>query len=227
MQTAHTQDLHTGLEVSLTVADRDVEIAFAVPRGQTLALVGPNGAGKTTTLQTLAGWLIPDTGYARLNQSVLFDCPSVHEPPQVWLPAPKRGIGYLAQDPQLFPHLTVRDNIAYGMKRAGIQGRKARRQAADTWLTSVGLAGLGHRKPAQLSGGQAQRVAIARVLASGPELILLDEPLAALDRQAAPAIRELLADVLRDRTVVLVSHGQVDVDALADIVQPIGISPSE
>lgn len=217
------------LDVALTVANRDVEVRFSVDSGDTLALVGPNGAGKTTTLQALAGWLVPDTGSARLDQTVLFHCPVPDQPPAVWLPAAQREIGYLSQDPGLFPHLSVRENIAYGMDRAGITGRKARLQTAEVWLDHVGLAGYGHRKPTQLSGGQAQRVAIARVLASGPRLVLLDEPLAAMDREAAPALRELLAEVLHDQTVVLVTHHQADVEALADQVHHIGdaVSPWE
>ena len=217
------------LDVALTVAERNVEVRFTVDSGDTLALVGPNGAGKTTTLQALAGWLIPDTGYAHINQTVLFQCPVPHQPPAVWLPAAQREIGYLSQDPGLFPHLSARENIAYGMDRAGITPRKARLQAAETWLAEVGLAGYGNRKPAQLSGGQAQRVAIARVLASGPRVVLLDEPLAAMDRDAAPALRELLAKILSDQTVVLVTHHQADVEALADKVHHMdqGVSPWE
>lgn len=217
------------LDVALTVANRNVEVDFTVDSGETLALVGPNGAGKTTTLQALAGWLVPDTGYAHLGQTVLFQCPVPHQPPAVWLPAHQRDIGYLSQDPALFPHLSARQNIAYGMGRAGIKGRKAQLQAAEAWLARVGLAGYGNRKPTHLSGGQAQRVAIARVLASGPRLVLLDEPLAAMDRTAAPALRELLAEVLRDQTVVLVTHHQADVEALADQLHHLdeGVSPWE
>lgn len=218
-----------GLQVELTVAKRGVDVGFSVASGKTLALIGPNGAGKTTALQALAGWLVPDTGHAYLHDTVLFNCPAADQPPSVWLPATQRRIGYLSQDPHLFPHLSVRENITYGMDRAGIRRRSTRHQTAEQWLVRVGLAGYGPRKPTQLSGGQAQRVAIARVLASGPQLVLLDEPLAALDRQAAPAIRELLLEVLHDQTVVLVTHHQADVTALADVVHPIGdgVSPWE
>lgn len=181
------QSCPTGLDVAISVAQRNVELAFHVPHGKTLALVGPNGSGKTTTLLALAGWLIPDTGTAQLNQTVLFDCPNPTMKPRIWVPAQHRRIGYLSQDHYLFPHLSAAENIMYGMNRAGIHTRKARRAQANTWLNRVGLGDYGHRKPHQLSGGQAQRVAIARVLASGPQLVLLDEPLAALDIHAAPA----------------------------------------
>lgn len=204
-----------GLSVELVVQQRGVEVAFEVPRGEVLALTGPNGSGKTTALMVLAGWLIPDTGFAKLHDTVLFDCPDPRRSPTTWAPATARGIGYLSQDHQLFPHLTAAQNIMYGMARAGISSRSARRAAAEAWLDRVGLADMGSRKPHQLSGGQAQRVAIARVLASGPRLVLLDEPLAALDIHAAPAIRSLLAEVLADQTVVLVTHHAADISALA------------
>lgn len=212
-----------GLDVELSVAQRDVQLQFSVPAGQTLGLLGPNGAGKTTTLLALAGWLIPDTGRATLGDTVLFDCPDAARRPLAWMPAVDRGIGYLSQEHHLFPHLSARDNIMYGMQRAGINGRRQRQDQAEAWLQRVDLAGYGKRKPAELSGGQAQRVAIARVLASGPRLVLLDEPLAALDVTAAPAIRELLAEMLHDRTTVLVTHHQDDVDALADTVYRIAV----
>ncbi|GAA4116930.1 ABC transporter family protein [Enteractinococcus coprophilus] len=209
---------HSGLTVDITVAQRKVNVAFSVPHGEVLALVGPNGSGKTTTLMALAGWLMPDVGKAKLDGTVLFDCPDPTRKPHKWLPAHQRGIGYLSQDHHLFPHLSAVDNIMYGMDRADITGRRARRAKAEEWLDRIGLAGYGKRKPHQLSGGQAQRVAIARVLASGPRLVLLDEPLAALDVKAAPAIRNLLTEVLRDLTVILVTHHQDDIVALADEV---------
>lgn len=208
----------SGLTVNLTVAQRKVHVDFTVPTGTVLGLVGPNGSGKTTTLMTLAGWLIPDTGQAKLGETVLYDCPDPAKKPAVWLPPALRGIGYLSQDHHLFPHLSALENIMYGMDRAGISGRRARKVTAEAWLERVGLAEYGKRKPHQLSGGQAQGVAIARVLASGPRLILLDEPLAALDVHAAPALRELLVEVLKDLTVVLVTHHQADLEVLADDV---------
>lgn len=212
---------HAGLTVELSVAQRGVDVAFHVATGEVLALVGPNGSGKTTTLMALAGWLMPDVGTAQLDGSVLFDCPHPIQKPTVWVPAAHRGIGYLSQNHHLFPHLSALDNIMYGMDRAGVIGRKARRAKAEHWLDRIGLSGYGRRKPHQLSGGQGQRVAIARVLASGPRLVLLDEPLAALDVTAAPEIRQLLTDVLKDLTAVLVTHHQADIDALANDVHHI------
>ena len=211
------------LSVQLSIPARNVDTAFQVTGGQTMALTGPNGAGKTTTLLTLAGWLIPDTGVAQLGNTVLFDCPDPMQRPAVWTPALNRGIGYLSQNAQLFPHLTTRQNIMYGMQRAGVKGHKAQRTLADQWLERIGLSSYGKHKPHQLSGGQAQRVAIARVLASGPRLVLLDEPFAALDVNAAPAIRCLLAEVLAQHTVVLVTHHSEDIVALADHVYQIDL----
>ncbi|MFC0247489.1 ATP-binding cassette domain-containing protein [Citricoccus parietis] len=199
----------TGLDCRVVVPERGVDLAFTVDEGQTLALTGPNGSGKSTVLSALAGWLRPETGHARLGDMTLFD---EHN----WIPARRRNVGYLTQDPLLFPHLTAEANVAFGLARAGVVGRRDRREAARDWLERVGVGQLASRRPGEMSGGQAQRTAIARVLASGPELVLLDEPLSALDAQVVPQIRELLAEVLTGRTTVLVTHHEADVVALAD-----------
>src|SRR5699024_1534373 len=141
--------------------------------------------------------------------------------PARWLPARRRDVGYLTQDPLLFPHLSAEANVAFGLDRAGVVGRGTRRRVAREWLERMGVGHLAGRRPHQLSGGQAQRTAIARVLASGPDLVLLDEPLAALDAQVTPQIRALLAEVLTGITTVLVSHHAADVDALANVEQRI------
>lgn len=214
-----------GLTVEFSVAQRDVAVSFTVPAGNVLALLGPNGSGKSTTLMALAGWLIPDVGRASLHGKCLFDCAGPGRQPNVWVPAEHREIGYLSQEHHLFPHLSVLDNIMYGMQRSGLTSRRARQAAAEHWLERVGLPNFGKHKPHQLSGGQAQRVAIARILASGPRLVLLDEPFAALDVKAALALRELLAEVIQDLTVILVTHHQADVDALADETYRLTPSP--
>ncbi|NUL48524.1 ATP-binding cassette domain-containing protein [Cellulosimicrobium funkei] len=193
----------------MVVPERRVDLAFTVGEGQTLALTGPNGSGKSTTLSCLAGWVRPETGHARLGGRTLFD-------EHTWTPARRRNVGYLTQDALLFPHLTAEANVAFGLARAGVVGRKNRRDAARDWLERVGVGQLASRRPGEMSGGQAQRTAIARVLASGPELVLLDEPLSALDAQVVPQIRELLAEILTGRTTVLVTHHEADVMALAD-----------
>ncbi|WP_313823788.1 ATP-binding cassette domain-containing protein [Citricoccus sp.] len=199
----------TGLDCRVVVPERGVNLAVTVDEGQTLALTGPNGSGKSTVLSALAGWLRPEAGHARLGDRTLFD-------EHTWTPARRRNVGYLTQDPLLFPHLPAEANVAFGLARAGVVGRKDRRDAARDWLERVGVGQLASRRPGEMSGGQAQRTAIARVLASGPDLVLLDEPLSALDAQVVPQIRELLAEVLTDLTTVLVTHHAADVAALAD-----------
>ncbi|MEV4902757.1 ATP-binding cassette domain-containing protein [Citricoccus sp. NPDC055426] len=201
------------LDCHVVVPERGVDVGFTVQPGRTLALTGPNGAGKSTVLSAVAGWLRPESGHARLGERTLFDlAPGRSE----WTPARRRQVGYLTQDPLLFPHLTAEANVAFGLRRAGVVHRAQRLQVARHWLDRMGVGHLAGRRPHQLSGGQAQRTAIARVLASGPDLVLLDEPLAALDAQVVPQIRELLTEVLTGRTTVLVSHHHADVDALAD-----------
>ncbi|XKH53409.1 ATP-binding cassette domain-containing protein [Citricoccus nitrophenolicus] len=208
----------TGLDCRVVVPERGVDLALTVDEGQTLALTGPNGSGKSTLLSALAGWLRPETGHARLGDRTLFD---VTDSRDTWTPARRRNVGYLTQDPLLFPHLTAEANVAFGLVRAGVVGRRNRRNAARDWLERVGVGQLASRRPGEMSGGQAQRTAIARVLASGPELVLLDEPLSALDAQVVPQIRELLAEVLTGRTTVLVTHHEADVVALANVVHRI------
>ncbi|GAA4776021.1 sulfate/molybdate ABC transporter ATP-binding protein [Citricoccus nitrophenolicus] len=206
------------LDCHVVVPERGVDVAFTAAPGETLALSGANGVGKSTVLSAVAGWLRPEAGHARLGERTLFD-------EHAWIPARRRNVGYLAQDPLLFPHLTAEANVAFGLRRAGVVSRAERREVARDWLDRLGVGHLAGRRPHQLSGGQAQRTAIARVLASGPDLVLLDEPLADLDAGTAPQIRELLAQVLAGRTTVLVSHQVADVEALADAVTTIPAPP--
>lgn len=187
---------------------------LSVDRGEVLAVVGANGAGKSTLLSVLSGLLEPDRGQVRLGDTTWLDTDS-----GVRVPPHRRKVGLLAQDAQLFPHLTAVDNVAFG-PRAGGSGKAKAREAARTWLSAVDAAELAGRKPHQLSGGQAQRVALARALAAGPEALLLDEPLAALDVDAAPALRSLLHRVLaqQEQPTVLVTHDVLDAVVLADRV---------
>jgi molybdate transport system ATP-binding protein len=126
-------------------------------------------------------------------------------------------VALLAQEPRLFPHLSVLDNVAFGPRSAGMPRGRARERARE-WLARVDAERFADRRPAALSGGQAQRVAIARALATEPHLLLLDEPLSALDVESAPAIRQLLRRVLVDRTTILVTHDILDAVLLADDV---------
>jgi len=173
-------------------------------------LFGPSGCGKTTALRCLAGLLRPEAGTIRCGSDVWFDANRrVHQPPQ------RRGVGFLFQDYALFPHLTVAGNVGYAL--AGLSRKERERQIADL-LSAFGLTGLGDRYPHQVSGGQQQRVALARTLARRPRLVLLDEPLSALDgptrEELRPELRERLAEF---RTpVVLVTHDRTEAMALAD-----------
>ncbi|MGH1548198.1 sulfate/molybdate ABC transporter ATP-binding protein [Leifsonia poae] len=199
------------LRIAAAHAERDVSIDLAVAAGETLAVLGPNGAGKSTVLGMLAGLIRPDHGRATLGDDVLFDLP------RAWLPPHRRGVALLAQDALLFPHLSVRANVAFGPRSAGATRIEAGSRA-DEWLRRTGTEAFADRRPSELSGGQAQRVAIARALAAEPSLLLLDEPLSALDVSVAAEVRGALADVLAGRTTVLVTHDALDAYLLADRV---------
>ena len=188
----------------------DVEIE--VEPGEVVAVLGPNGSGKSTLLGTLAGLYTPEDARVTLGGRTLTDTAT-----GVGVPAHQRRVGLLSQQALLFPHLTARDNVAFGPRCAG-RGRRASLAAASERLAEVGVAELADRKPSALSGGQAQRVAIARALAVEPDLLLLDEPFAALDVDAAPAVRSVLRRLVRDtgQTTLLVTHDVVDAVVLAD-----------
>ncbi len=198
------------LELSAYVEERDVEVTLTVATGETVALLGANGAGKSTVLAVAAGLLRPDRGRVVLSGRTLVD-------ERRFVPPHRRRVALLAQQPLLFPHLSVLDNVAFGPRSAGASRRTSRAAAAE-WLARVDASDLGGRRPTGLSGGQAQRVAVARALAAEPELLLLDEPLAALDVDVAPAVRQTLRSVLTDRTAVVVTHDPLDALLLADRV---------
>ncbi|QTX03871.1 sulfate/molybdate ABC transporter ATP-binding protein [Agromyces archimandritae] len=189
-----------------------------VAPGEVLALIGPNGAGKSTLLAALAGLVPLDAGEVRLGGRLLegrVDRSDGASRP-LRLPPERRRIGLLQQDAGLFPHLSVLENVAFGARAQGVRRGHARAEAARL-LDAVGLGGSGGGRPAELSGGQRQRVAIARALAARPELLLLDEPFASLDVEAAGEIRALLAGILvADRIpAIVVSHDVIDAIVLA------------
>ncbi|MEJ2884851.1 sulfate/molybdate ABC transporter ATP-binding protein [Actinomycetospora aeridis] len=188
--------------------DVDLEVA----PGEVVAVLGPNGSGKSTLLGTLAGLYAPEDARVTLGARVLTDSAA-----GVSVPAHRRRVGMLSQQALLFPHLTARDNVAFGPRCAGRRRHEAL-AAARELLADVGVAELEGRRPAELSGGQAQRVAIARALAVEPDLLLLDEPFAALDVDAAPAVRSVLRRLVRrtGQTTLLVTHDVVDAVVLAD-----------
>jgi molybdate transport system ATP-binding protein len=197
----------TDVSVRAIVENRGVDLEFAVAAGEVLAVLGPNGAGKSTAVHVIAGLVRPDDGVVRLGDRVLTDTAS-----GTHIATHARQVGLLLQDPLLFPHLSVAANVAFSPRSS--------RADAARWLDEVEAADLADRMPRQLSGGQAQRIALARALAAEPDVLLLDEPLAGLDVGAAAAMRKLLSRVLvRDgRSAVLITHDLVDVLTLADRV---------
>jgi molybdate transport system ATP-binding protein len=191
-----------------------LDVELRAEPGEVLAVLGPNGAGKSTLLGVLAGLLRPDAGHVRLGDTTVADpAAGVHVPPHL------RGVGLLAQEALLFPHLTALGNVAFGPRARGVPRREAEQRAGEL-LAAVDAAELADRRPARMSGGQQQRVALARALAPRPDLLLLDEPLAALDVDATPAMRALLRRVVRasGQTAVLVTHSALDALVLADRV---------
>jgi len=192
----------------------DLDIAFATD-APFVALYGPSGAGKSLTLQAMAGLLPVQAGHVKLNGRALLDTAA-----GVNLPPEARGVGYLFQHYALFPHLSVRDNIAFGLTNWRKRLQPADAARVDALIESFGLTTMARSKPATLSGGQQQRVALARALACNPQVLLLDEPFAALHTTLR---RELRAELrqLRQRLgipAIIVSHDPEDVIALADEV---------
>ncbi|WP_247040636.1 sulfate/molybdate ABC transporter ATP-binding protein [Arthrobacter rhizosphaerae] len=196
------------------VRERNFDVSLTVGPGETVAVMGPNGAGKSTLLDLIAGLLHPDSGRSVLGGKVLFE---VLDGGHTWLAPHRRGTALLAQDPLLFPHLSALENVAFGPGSSGASRTSARNTARE-WLDAVEAGGLAQRRPGELSGGQAQRVAVARALAASPELLLLDEPLAALDIHAAPLLRRLLKHVLAGRSAIIITHDVLDALMLADRV---------
>ena len=191
----------------------EVRVPVSAEQGEVVALLGPNGAGKSTVLQLIAGLLGADTGSLELAGRRLSG------PDVTPVPVSRRRISLMSQDPLLFPHLTAVENVAFGPRAQGTD-RAAARATAREWLGHMGLADLADRHPAELSGGQRQRVALARALAAAPDLLMLDEPLGALDVETAPEIRQLLRTRIREggTTTLLVTHDVLDAAVLADRV---------
>ncbi|WP_068264295.1 sulfate/molybdate ABC transporter ATP-binding protein [Janibacter limosus] len=194
------------LQVRARWAERSLDVDLDLSPGRH-AITGPNGAGKSSLLSIVAGLARADSSRVVLDGRPLDD-----------LPPHRRGVVLMSQAGQLFPHLSARDNVAFGPRSHGL-GRRGSRAAADHWLGIVGMSEFADRRPSQLSGGQAARVALARALAAEPAALLLDEPLAALDVEATPAMRAVLSRVTHEREdliVLLVTHDVLDVLTVAD-----------
>jgi molybdate transport system ATP-binding protein len=198
------------VDVALRLGALDLAVQLDVGAGETVALLGPNGAGKTTLLRVVAGLQPFDRGRVALDGAVLDDG-EVHVPPET------RPIGVVFQDYLLFPHLSVLENVAFGLRSRGMPRGEARRRAGE-WLERVGLGAHATSRPATLSGGQAQRVALARALATEPRLLLLDEPLAALDASTRLETRRELRRHLSgyEGVRLVVTHDPLEAVALAE-----------
>jgi molybdate transport system ATP-binding protein len=198
-------------EIALRLGDLDLSLSLDLPAGSVLAVLGPNGAGKSTLLRCLCGAQPFEDGFVRLGDRVL--C----RPPKVFVGPAQRGIGLVPQSHRLFPHLSALDNVAFSARARGERRGVARAEALK-WLRGFGLEQVASLKPGSLSGGQSQRVAIARTLASSPEALLLDEPFAALDVEVRAAARSQLRVFLGPfgGPTILVTHDPLDAFALAD-----------
>jgi thiamine transport system ATP-binding protein len=187
-------------------------VSLHVPTGEIVALLGPSGSGKSTLLRVIAGLHVPDAGRVDWNGEDL-----------TGVPPHRRGIGLVFQDLQLFPHKDVAANVAFGLRMQGVE-KEVRRERVTRLLDMVGLPGYEHRRTGTLSGGEAQRVALARSLAPEPRLLLLDEPLGALDRdlhdRLAVEVRALLQRV--GITAIHVTHDEQEARTIGDRLVVLG-----
>lgn len=214
MTVQRPQDAEDGLDVDVVIELGTFRLAVAVhvAPGEVLGVIGPNGSGKSTLLRALAGLVPINRGVIRLDGQIL-DSPDR----AVFLPAEQRPAGLVFQNYRLFPHLTVLDNVAFAARSRGAR-RSAARGGAQPWIDRLELGALAQRKPSQLSGGQAQRVALARALASGPGMLLLDEPLSALDARTKLEVRGQLRHHLDgfDGPTLIVTHDPLEAMMMTD-----------
>jgi molybdate transport system ATP-binding protein len=184
---------------------------LSVSDGEVLAITGPNGSGKSTVIHTIAG-LIPMRSGQLVSDDTTWDSSTT----STWVEPENRTCAVVFQDLRLFPHMSVISNVAYGLRACGMHKDEALSRA-ETLLTRVGLKSFEMRRPNNISGGERQRVALARALVLEPRLLLLDEPLSAVDAASRSGLRELLPELLAgfSGATILVTHDQTDVEALA------------
>lgn len=193
----------------------DLTVRFATD-ARRLVLYGPSGAGKSQTLKMIAGLTAPDRGHVRLNGEALYDGAA-----RIDVPVRARRLAYLFQDYALFPHLDVRQNIAFGLRQGWRNpSRDEASEAVRHWLEAFQLEAVAHQYPEQLSGGQRQRTALARALVAEPRALLLDEPFAALDAALRARLRDELADLQAalGLPLLLITHDDADVRRFGDAV---------
>lgn len=200
--------------IGLQLGSLDLDVSVEVSSGEVLAILGPNGAGKSTMLRAIAGLVPLDTGFISIDDGRLDDPTD-----DIFVPPEQRPIGMVFQDYLLFEQMSVLDNVAFGSRAKGTPKNVARSRARE-WLERVGVAEMADNRPRALSGGQAQRVALARALATEPRVLLLDEPLSALDAGTRANVRRDLRGHLDTFTgsTLLVTHDPIDAHALADRV---------
>ncbi|MCF2574401.1 ABC transporter permease [Brevibacterium sp. UCMA 11754] len=189
--------------------ERGINVDLTMPTGTTTAIIGRNGAGKSSLFQLMTGAISAESGSLHVGDETVFDLDANR-----WPPVHARGIVHLAQNPLLFPHLNVIDNVAFGLRAHGQRTGDARR-IAGRMLSSLGVGHCADRRPDAVSGGQAARIALARALVTDPKLLLLDEPLSALDVDVRVETRRVLGQVLSGRSAVIITHDVDDVTALA------------
>jgi thiamine transport system ATP-binding protein len=185
------------------------DVSLSVAEGEFFTLVGPSGCGKTTTLRAIAGFETPDSGTVRIGGRDV-----------AGVPPEDRDVGIVFQNYALFPHMTVGENVGYGLRFRDPPGGQSRRERVEELLDLVDMTGMGDRDPAALSGGQQQRVSLARALAPGPDVLLLDEPLSALDARLRERLRVTVRGIQRELgiTTIYVTHDQAEALAISDRV---------
>jgi molybdate transport system ATP-binding protein len=198
--------------------DFERNLDFSVSDGEVLAITGPNGSGKSTVIHTIAG-LIPLRSGKLITDDTTWDSSTSN----VWVEPEHRTCAVVFQDLRLFPHMNVLANVAYGLRARGMQKVEAE-QRSQEMLERVGLSSFETRRPVHISGGERQRVALARALVLEPRVLLLDEPLSAVDAASRSGLRELLPELLAgfSGATILVTHDQTDVEALATTTLGLG-----